>query len=865
MTATTLLAIAIGTAAIGQSSDLTYVRSLTEDLTYPARVAGTPDGGVLVTEPPTKQVFYFDVAGTLAATYSVSQGPLGIAVHDDGRVFVSREDGAIGVYDSGFVLIGTVSAAPLGMSAPNDLAYDEVMEELYAVDSDGNRVLVFEESAANVWTLVRAWGMGGHSMGQFAMPRSIAIDASRGHVIVTDADNFRVQVFDVTGVLQFKFGYRMLYTRTSEVAWLARTEGAAVDACGNIYLTDALMGTLRVFGPNGKEIDPNNLPMLTYGTGPTQLRVPCDVAVSHAGVMFVADTNNGAVKVYDVGCSASSVAGLSDPTAGVLPTSDGARFAGKSETAVRAHKRNAAPVSISFPDNPAEVAQAIAAGDYVAAFDFNRDRVVDLADLQLAVNHFGAGTIEDFMAMGGGVAAHPGVAPPHILDMPNRCGRCHSMDGAPEGGMLTAAGQMNLCESCHSAGKIAGSAWIGGGHLENSHPWGVAATPSPGSDLALHMDNGKIRCGTCHEPHEDLHGDYLRAEIYETTDVASPPSPAPPAAPWQITKMTGELCIDCHVEVAEWMVAGHSHEEADPFIHYNWAASNRAACRQCHSGYGYIDFAAGLTSANQRGDLRVVDCLVCHSTHGAQQSENLLRIYDDVTLPGGLQLTDVGGMATCMACHNGRSLPADPIAPGVSTPHYALGGVMFEGVNGVAFGYTISQNTDHQSALTCMSCHMAPSPAPGNPGAGKVGGHTFNLKVHNSADPDFGFENAVNACGGCHTGLTTLNRPAGGDFDGDGTVEGVQDETQGLMDLVFDEIIAHGAVFLGSHPYWVTTGVAPADLASVEGSIWNWEYVDNSGDLGVKNTGYAVGLLQVSYLAMTGGPAPGWAPRYVTP
>ena len=27
-------------------------------------------------------------------------------------------------------------------------------------------------------------------------------------------------------------------------------------------------------------------------------------------------------------------------------------------------------------------------------------------------------------------------------------------------------------------------------------------------------------------------------------------------------------------------------------------------------------------------------------------------------------------------------------------------------------------------------------------------------------------------------------------------------------------------------------------------AIWNWEYVDNSADLGVKNTGYAVGLLR---------------------
>jgi hypothetical protein len=82
------------------------------------------------------------------------------------------------------------------------------------------------------------------------------------------------------------------------------------------------------------------------------------------------------------------------------------------------------------------------------------------------------------------------------------------MDGAP-GGMLTALGQENLCQSCHSAGKIAGSASIGAGSLEKSHPWnedadeGVSDGPPPGSDLALHLDNGKIRCGTCYDPHEN--------------------------------------------------------------------------------------------------------------------------------------------------------------------------------------------------------------------------------------------------------------------------------------------------------------------------------------------------------------------------
>jgi hypothetical protein len=52
----------------------------------------------------------------------------------------------------------------------------------------------------------------------------------------------------------------------------------------------------------------------------------------------------------------------------------------------------------------------------------------------------------------------------------------------------------------------------------------------------------------------------------------------------------------------------------------------------------------------------------------------------------------------------------------------------------------------------------------------------------------------------------------------------------------------------------------------VKNAIWNWEYVDNSGDFGVKNTGYAVGLLQVSYIKLTEPtPPPAWSPRYTAP
>ena len=91
----------------------------------------------------------------------------------------------------------------------------------------------------------------------------------------------------------------------TETAWFARSEGVAVDACSNIYMSDALMGAVRAFDSLGRELDPDGLQLVDYGTGPGQLREPCDVMVS-GGKLYVADTNNGAVEVYTVACTGPS-------------------------------------------------------------------------------------------------------------------------------------------------------------------------------------------------------------------------------------------------------------------------------------------------------------------------------------------------------------------------------------------------------------------------------------------------------------------------------------------------------------------------------------------------------------------------------
>ncbi|MCP4250991.1 MAG: hypothetical protein GY778_28470, partial [bacterium] len=218
---------------------------------------------------------------------------------------------------------------------------------------------------------------------------------------------------------------------------------------------------------------------------------------------------------------------------------------------------------IELPDNPFDIVNAINAGTYVRRLDMNRDRKIDIKDLEIVVPYFGGATVKDFLnAAGGGRDVYPyPLELPHMLDTPNICGRCHYMDDAP-GGMLTDWGQENLCLSCHTAGSLATDTAIGGTGRNNSHPWGVMADagdsagpdPADGHGLAVHLDAGKIRCGTCHDPHELGDAGYLR-------------DPRPGAA----------LCKQCH------------RGEGAPIDHAVGLAHGPEYCTDCHDPHANGD------------------------------------------------------------------------------------------------------------------------------------------------------------------------------------------------------------------------------------------------------------------------------------
>jgi hypothetical protein len=88
-----------------------------------------------------------------------------------------------------------------------------------------------------------------------------------------------------------------------------------------------------------------------------------------------------------------------------------------------------------------------------------------------------------------------------------------------------------------------------------------------------------------------------------------------------------------------------------------------------------------------------------------------------------------------------------------------------------------------------------------------------------------------------------------GDYDGDGTVDGVQTETQGLLNVLSNKFAQVGVTVYSSYPFvdQTTLSTNAIQLAAQRKALWNYVLVNNDHSFGVHNTGYTVHLLQTSY------------------
>ena len=118
-------------------------------------------------------------------------------------------------------------------------------------------------------------------------------------------------------------------------------------------------------------------------------------------------------------------------------------------------------------------------------------------------------------------------------------------------------------------------------------------------------------------------------------------------------------------------------------------------------------------------------------------------------------------------------------------------------------------------------------------------GHTFLPKVE--------------ACQPCHGVLASFSDlRANDDYDGNGLVEGVQIEVQGLLTKLEEALYESGVDTSGGVDLAEALGDTNRSTFVQRGAGYNWVFVEEDKSTGIHNPFYCVQILQQSYNYLTG-------------
>jgi hypothetical protein len=321
------------------------------------------------------------------------------------------------------------------------------------------------------------------------------------------------------------------------------------------------------------------------------------------------------------------------------------------------------------------------------------------------------------------------------------------------------------------------------------------------------------------------------------------------------------VCGTCHTGVVgpnvrvQWENSPHGNPVPD-------SAILNTSCRRCHAARTFIDTVEGDPPQEVTPGTPGTTCAVCHDPHSAEFPDQI-RLFGTVPVGGG-DAYDGGRAAACLTCH--QSGVDDPTAyshtsdrPPCATQADMIatrGAVEYQGAYGNSFhartAFRLRPFTgnpdDSDTPDSCVICHMDDGPV--GPLAEVLGGHTVTMRS--------GADINITACTPCHTTLTTFDRTARGDFDGNGVIDGVQTETRGLMRNLASAIFAadtDGAVTQPDGPgtpMLLDPGVPASD--ALREAVYNYNFVAIDGSFGIHNTTYTVQVLQRTYGALTGVP-----------
>lgn len=214
-------------------------------------------------------------------------GPYGIAVDSKGLVYVADQRvGAVFIFNTqthDTQLIRNGFEAHFGWI--NGLAIDDD-DRLFVSDAKMHRVLVFSPKHELQDQIAEG----------LQDPVGLAIDANNRFLYVVDTQQDQVLVYDADSLkLLRRIGTGGKNHYLTSPGDFAAPQGVAVDKDGNVYVTDTLNDRVEIFDADGNFISTFGKP----GDGPGYFARPKGIAVDSDGHIWVADEMQDRLQVFN--------------------------------------------------------------------------------------------------------------------------------------------------------------------------------------------------------------------------------------------------------------------------------------------------------------------------------------------------------------------------------------------------------------------------------------------------------------------------------------------------------------------------------------------------------------------------------------
>ncbi len=263
-------------------------------LVRPYSIATDSHGRIIVTDPGAGGVHIFDFAQhkykfleRQGKSKDAMLAPQCVAVDANDNIYVTDSDaGVIFVFDpSGKFLhaLGSLKGGEGYFKRPTGIAVDSAAQRIYVTDTLRDQVFILDMQGNVLGTI----GKTGQAEGEFNLPTELRLDGP--NLMVVDAMNFRVQVFDRSGAFQYSMG-----KIGDSPGSTFRPKGIGVDSEGDLYLVDGLWGMVQVFDRRGQLLYYFGSP----GTHAGQFQLPAGLYIDRKDQVFVVDSFNRRVQVF---------------------------------------------------------------------------------------------------------------------------------------------------------------------------------------------------------------------------------------------------------------------------------------------------------------------------------------------------------------------------------------------------------------------------------------------------------------------------------------------------------------------------------------------------------------------------------------